>query len=728
MSCPETIRGILDACRRARRVWTLVVLLLAVAPGSAAAADAGFAGPTATVGGTALTGEKPESKLWFNDGAWWASMYSQARGRYTIWRLDRASSPEQWTDTGVALDDRADSRADTLWDGTHLYVASAQFAATSSAAAAGHPTRLYRYSYDPLTRNYGLDPGFPVAINDTSSETITLDKDSTGRLWATWTQGSTVYFNATTSPGADTSWGTPGPLPVSGAAGLEPDDISTIVAFGRPVAAGGRGAMIGVLWSNQLTSATSFSVHADGDPVSAWRPAEQVSIPGAGQSDDHLDIKDLQADDGGRVFAAIKTSLNDAAAPKQTDPQILVVGRDAAGTWTRGVFSTVADCHTRPTLVLDRSSGLVHVYATAPDSGCPFSGAAGTIFEKTAPMNSLVFPAGRGTAVMRDGASPQLNNVSSSKQTVSSSTGIVLLAFDDVTHRYWTSDQPPTVAPTPTPTPTSSPTATPSPTRTATPSATPAVTATATATATPSRRLAPSASFAAAPSSGQAPLTVRFTDASTHAPTSWSWSFGDGSTSHRRFPRHTFATPGRYVVRLTAANSAGADTARTVIVVRAARGAGGDPDPRGHVADPPARRVAAARAPAGGRAPRRHRSVPARGACGRPDGELDVDGRTSGTLGRRHHRLSRRRPRAAAGRARRGDAGAPAGAERPAARGQGVCGHDARGRLRRRRGAAPGDPASRLGAGLHERRGCGLGVRARVRAGAPGPRRGALEG
>lgn len=47
------------------------------------------------------------------------------------------------------------------------------------------------------------------------------------------------------------------------------------------------------------------------------------------------------------------------------------------------------------------------------------------------------------------------------------------------------------------------------------------------------------AEFTADTTSGCAPLTVNFSDLSTGSPTSWNWSFGDGSNSslHKRFPK-----------------------------------------------------------------------------------------------------------------------------------------------------------------------------------------------
>jgi PKD repeat protein len=505
-------------------VAVMAVALTVIGPVShAATGDIGSPGPpTGTAG--AATGEKPESKLWWNDGRWWASMFSAASGTYHIWWLDRSASPETWIDTGVQLDNRPKSRADTLWDGAHLYVASAVFASSNTTEVAGSPTRLYRYSYSVTARTYALDPGFPVNINNTSVEAITLDKDTNNRLWATWTANQQVYYNETTTPGDDTSWGTPAVLPLPEASGLDPDDISALVAFGKPVSQGGTGGGVGVMWSNQVASTTYFAVHNDGDPVATWQPAEAVTVPGPQQSDDHLNVKQLQTDDSGRVFAVIKTSLDDVAGQSSSAPEIVVLSRASRGGWSRATFGTVADCHTRPVLMLDSTNNLLHVYATAPDSRCPFSGTAGTIFEKTSPLGALSFDRGRGTPVMRDAASPNLNNVSGSKQTVNATTGIVMLASNDVAKHYWSSDE--NLGP-----------------------------------------VAPSASFVASPTSGPAPLTVQFTDTSTGSPTSWAWDFADGTTSSNQNPQDTFTAAGTYVVTLNASNAQGSSIATKTITV-----------------------------------------------------------------------------------------------------------------------------------------------------------------
>jgi len=71
---------------------------------------------------------------------------------------------------------------------------------------------------------------------------------------------------------------------------------------------------------------------------------------------------------------------------------------------------------------------------------------------------------------------------------------------------------------------------------------------------------APEAAFSGDPLSGDAPLTVQFTDLSTNEPTAWEWSFGDGGEADTQHPEHTFTTAGTFTVSLTAANAGGEDT------------------------------------------------------------------------------------------------------------------------------------------------------------------------
>jgi PKD repeat protein len=70
----------------------------------------------------------------------------------------------------------------------------------------------------------------------------------------------------------------------------------------------------------------------------------------------------------------------------------------------------------------------------------------------------------------------------------------------------------------------------------------------------------PVASFTAAPTSGNTPLTVTFTDTSIGSPTSWSWNFGDGGTSTSQNTTHTYTQSGTYTPSLTVSNAYGSNT------------------------------------------------------------------------------------------------------------------------------------------------------------------------
>lgn len=66
-------------------------------------------------------------------------------------------------------------------------------------------------------------------------------------------------------------------------------------------------------------------------------------------------------------------------------------------------------------------------------------------------------------------------------------------------------------------------------------------------------------------------MQVNFVDKSTGNPTSWNWTFGDGTSSTQRNPIHTYPAAGTYTVTLTASNAGGSNsTSHTVTIAAAA--------------------------------------------------------------------------------------------------------------------------------------------------------------
>ena len=113
------------------------------------------------------TGEKPQSKLWFNDESWWGYLWYPPAAEYRIYRFDLPT--HTWVNTGTAVDERTSSKADVLWDGQHLYVVSHIFSTVSEPTSLDNSARIWNIIDEkfmnsdriaPLTasqrRQYGL--------------------------------------------------------------------------------------------------------------------------------------------------------------------------------------------------------------------------------------------------------------------------------------------------------------------------------------------------------------------------------------------------------------------------------------------------------------------------------------------------------------------------------------------------------------------------------------------
>lgn len=74
---------------------------------------------------------------------------------------------------------------------------------------------------------------------------------------------------------------------------------------------------------------------------------------------------------------------------------------------------------------------------------------------------------------------------------------------------------------------------------------------------------APTAAFSFEVSGAQ----VNFVDKSTGNPTSWTWTFGDGTSSTVRNPVKAYPDAGSYTVTLTASNAAGSNSTSQVVVI-----------------------------------------------------------------------------------------------------------------------------------------------------------------
>jgi hypothetical protein len=354
---------------------------------------AGYRDSSTSGAGVAPSGSKPESKLWWNDGTWWADMWSPSSSSFHIFKLNL--STQTWTDTGVQLDNRAGTRADTLWDGTHLYVASHVFATCGcSQSASGNPSRLYRFSYSAATKQYTLNSGFPVSINNTQTETLVIDKDSTGTLWATWAQGNQVMVSRT----------------VGG------DDHT----LADPLRAAEHGR-VEPLYRRHLVARRVRREQDRSHVEQPERLRDVLRVPPRRRRPLELGGKS-----GDHVAALRRRPHQPEVTPSRRQRARLRRDEDVAQR------SRAAEpCRpARPILLIDRTNSMLHIFASSNENG-------GTTLEKTSPIGRPGFINGLGTVFINDAASPNLNNATSTKQNVDASTGIVVLATNDVTHFYW---------------------------------------------------------------------------------------------------------------------------------------------------------------------------------------------------------------------------------------------------------------------------------------------------
>jgi hypothetical protein len=408
-------------------------VLLVPGPASAAPGDMGTEGPSHAGTGTPTGTKRSESILWYNDGSWWGNLWDTGDSEFHIFRHNAATN--SWVDTGVVTETRANTHHDVLWDGTTLYVASHRFVNDEQSASPGFPSMLRRYSYNPTTKTYTpLESSVPNStpeVNDTQinnyrTETLTIDKDSTGRLWATWQQGNKIYLNVTGTDG--NTWGVPFPHPD---ANVSVDDNSALIAFGP--------GKMGLMWSSQTAANDGFywSVHTDGDASTTWSAKEEVRS-GSNSGDDHMNLKWLDSS-GGRVFAAIKTNFTSS-----TQPLIELLAMDSTGAWTQHTIARVSECPNRVIVLIDEGAQpqpLLRTFATYPKPAgttnagvCTSSG--GAIYEKSTPLNNIDFTATTKTARIVD-ADQYVHNVSSTKQNLTATSGLMVIADVNATSRYW---------------------------------------------------------------------------------------------------------------------------------------------------------------------------------------------------------------------------------------------------------------------------------------------------
>jgi len=347
------------------------------------AASAHAAGSTLLTTASGVTGEKPQSKLFFHDGTWWAVL----RGPSGVGIYEKTGDTWQLGTFADAVL-TPNGNADVKCDGDRLYV----LVYTTSP-------QFFELTYDTGLRVWNLQPGFPVAVpNPAGSETMVLESDSAGRVWTVAEGGGSIQVFHTTNS-SHTAWSA---SPIILQTGVYSDDIASVVAFG--------GDRIGVLWSDQNRDDIGFRVHHDADDPSAWDPIEIVDH-GPGHADDHLN---LAFDSQGRVYAISKDDYDTMSVHR----------RAAGGGWTT-YPNVLGQTGTRGIIMISEGDARAYIVYTnweaSPDR----------IDYRFADLETLTF----GSTTVFMAASSVLNNVTGTKQILPA--GCLMAAAEDAGQVWW---------------------------------------------------------------------------------------------------------------------------------------------------------------------------------------------------------------------------------------------------------------------------------------------------
>src|SRR3954454_4274413 len=354
------------------------------------------------------TVEKPQSKLWFHAGSWWATML--ANGKFTVHQLDE--SAKRWVDTGAVVDARQFAHLDVLPVDDKVYIVGA-----GPVPYVSHRARLTRLSFDPKAHRYTVDAGFPVDVSDHGMISAVLARDGAGWLWLVAVIDGRLRVAHT--EGDDRKWSVPRAIQAPGA-----DRGSNEAAV---IAVGGA---VHVMWSTDEEDAVFLAAHRDGAPADEWTGASAV-VQGVRQADDHMNLKAAEFPDGWHIFAMLKTSLDDAPRANPLDAQLQLLEVLPDGSTRKHLVGRVRDRQSRAIILIDSDARRIFVAMTYPFTG-------GRIYLKSTSLDRVSFPSGRGDLLLASESAPKLNDPTSTKENLTAETGLVVVAADAEAGQYAT--------------------------------------------------------------------------------------------------------------------------------------------------------------------------------------------------------------------------------------------------------------------------------------------------
>ncbi len=241
------------------------------------------------------TADKPQSKVWFAAGHWWAWLPREGGGS-NVWRRTQNG---QWS-----VEQHLSKALEALPGQADVFAAGDLVVA---ALCQDNRLAVVPLLWNEDDNRYNLKAQ-PLTLEETGLiETVTVDRDKIGFFWIAYPVDSadTRKIISRIFPPVFNMLG----LPLVLADDVSSDDICVVVRM--------NGAM-GVLWSNQNTGQILYGRHQAGTPMSEWWPPDTVAS-GNKTADDHLNFCKPRvrgrADDDVRLFAATKTSRDQPGKP-----------------------------------------------------------------------------------------------------------------------------------------------------------------------------------------------------------------------------------------------------------------------------------------------------------------------------------------------------------------------------------------------------------------------------
>jgi hypothetical protein len=304
----------------------LVVQMAASAPVQNTNTDLPSTKPAFTVDYVMPTADKPQSKLWYNQG-WWAL-------------IPRASGPSLWERTDHGWQEHSNvvqalkgvpGQADVWPHG----------AFATAVGVSERALTVFRLTKKVVNQKFTWQPEILANLTPPSAgmtmETATIVCDSKGRWWVAAVADDQVCVWSGSKDGK--VWKSPVVL----ARGLDKDDICAVTPIQKGIA---------VIWSDQVRQAMVARERRDDRPVTEWNEETLIEL-GNHNADDHIKTS---LSKNGTLWVATKNSVDEDGKP-----QLVLRVRTAAGKWTNHPYMPLKpkSLPTRPAVFATQHDGLI---------------------------------------------------------------------------------------------------------------------------------------------------------------------------------------------------------------------------------------------------------------------------------------------------------------------------------------------------------------------------------